>query len=39
MSFFDRSFGSTIGPLKNGSKNGVSTDKLIEKVLLHKIIK
>ena len=31
MSFFDRSFGSTIGPLKNGSKNGASTDKLIEK--------
>ena len=31
MSFFDRSFGSTTGSLKNGSKNGASTDKLIEK--------
>ena len=31
MSFFDRSFGSMIAPLKNGSKNGASTNKLIEK--------
>ena len=31
MSFFDRSFGSMIGPLKNGSKNDASADKLIEK--------
>ena len=31
MSFFDRSFGSALGPLKKGSKNGASTDKLIEK--------
>ena len=31
MSFFDRSFGSPIGPLKNGLKNGKSTAQLIEK--------
>ena len=31
MSFFDRSFGSPIGSLKNGLKNGTSTAQLIEK--------
>ena len=31
MSFFDRSFGSTLSPPKNGLKKGSSTAQLIEK--------